>query len=356
MIPKSISDKVLTVGPDPEGKGGIASVVQYYRDELFTKWNFIAEARATGGKAIKLVDAITACMKLIFILKAHKNIRVVHLHTAGKISFPRSCLFMRISRFMGRKVVMHMHSGTFPTYCRGKEKKVRKALMQADAVIVLGEKWIQYYKDNFDLQNLFVLPNIVPDAKSIAEISTRGNADVVHALFLGQLVETKGIYDLLEALSLIKGKLQDRFILHVGGKGDINFFTSEVERLGLDKMVVYEGWVGGNKKNELLNKSSISILPSYFEGLPISLLEGMTYGHALISTDVGSIPEIIDSSNGILIQSGKPMDIAEALVSLLDNRKKLIDMGEASRELVKPYLPGNVSARLTGIYESLLNG
>ncbi len=245
MIPESISDKVVTIGPDPEGKGGIASVVQYYRDEVFSKWNFLAEASATGGKITKLFDAVSACFKLVFMLGKHKEIRIVHLHTAGKISFPRSCVFMHISRFLGRKVIMHMHSGNFPAYCAGRENKVSKALKHADAIIVLGENWEQYYKEKFELENLFVLPNIVPDAKNNTENSVRKD-DTVHALFLGQLVKTKGIYDLLEALSTAKDRLQDRFILHVGGKGDTDFFISEVNRLGLDKMVVYEGWVGVN--------------------------------------------------------------------------------------------------------------
>lgn len=356
MISSNISDKVLTIGPDPFGKGGMASVVQHYRDELFSKWNFIAEARAEGGKLSKLFDAFLACQKLMTtVLWSNKNIRIIHIHTAGKVSFPRSCVFMRIAKLMNCKVVLHIHSGAFSKYCEGKEKKVGKALSRADAIIVLGDTWVKYYRDTFGLTKIFVVPNIVPDTSLKADISQRYSQGQVHALFLGQLVNTKGIYDLLEALSLVKERLQNRFVLHVGGNGDTDSFMSEINRLGLEGIVAFEGWVSADKKVDLLMKSSISILPSYFEGLPISLLEGMTYGHALIATNVGSIPEIIDSSNGVILDPGDISAISSAIVGFVEDREKLKRSGEHSKAKVKPYLPDSVSATLTSVYEKLLN-
>lgn len=354
MISSTLSDKVLTVGPDPFGKGGIASVVQYYRDELFPKWNFIAEACPEGGKLSKLFDAFSASFKLISVLRSDKKIKIVHLHTAGKVSFPRSCVFMHIAKLMGRKVVMHMHSGTFPSYCAGKEKKVKNELSKADVIIVLGEIWKSYYQETFGISNLYAVPNIVPDVSLDFDISRRFRQEEVHALFLGQLVDTKGIYDLLESISLVREGLKDRFKLHVGGKGDVNRFMGEIRRLGLEGIVIFEGWVSDEKKIDLLKMCSISILPSYFEGLPISLLEGMAYYHALVATDVGSIPEILDSSNGFIFAPGKTEDISAALVNLTDDKEKLRRMGEVSRTKVKPYLPDSVANSLSVLYEDLL--
>lgn len=354
MISSTISGKVLTIGPVPEGKGGVSTVVRYYRDYLFSKWNFIVEANDRKVKFPKLFDAISACVKLFAMLRTNNDIKIVHLHTAGKVSFPRSVVFMRIAKLMGRKVVMHMHSGTFPTYCAGKEKKVGKVLNKADALIVLGKKWSSYYRDTFGLKNIFVVPNIVPEIAGKFDISQRYNQGKIHALFLGHLVETKGIYDLLEALALVKDRLIDRFELHVGGKGDIGRFKSEVNRLGLEKMVTFEGWVSAEKKRDLLMKSSISILPSYFEGLPISLLEGMVFSHALIATDVGSIHEILDSSNGYIFAPGKIDEISDSVVTLVNDRTELRKMGEISSTKVRPYLPDSVARSLTILYEELL--
>lgn len=354
MISSTISGKVLTIGPVPEGKGGVSTVVRYYRDYLFPNWNFIVEVYERKVKFSKLFDAISACVKIFAMLRANKDITIVHLHTAGKVSFPRSVVFMRIAKLMGRKVVMHMHSGTFPTYCAGKEKKVGKILNKADALIVLGNKWSSYYHDTFGLNNLFVVPNIVPDVAEKFDISQRYIQGKIHALFLGQLVETKGIYDLLEAIALVKDRLKDRFELHVGGKGDIGRFKSEINRLGLEGIVTFEGWVSAEKKRDLLMKSSISILPSYFEGLPISLLEGMVFSHALIATNVGSIPEILDSSNGYIFAPGKIDEISDSVVRLVDDRMKLRILGEMSRTKVMPYLPDSVSRSLTILYEELL--
>lgn len=355
MISSKISDKVLTIGPDPAGKGGMATVVRHYRDWLFSKWNFIAEARVEGGKLSKLYDAFGACLKLMSILWSNKSIRIIHIHTAGKVSFPRSCIFMRIAKLMRRKVVLHIHSGAFSKYCEGREKKVGKALRSADAIIVLGETWIKFYRETFGLTNLFVVPNIVQDVSVSRDILQRSTQDRIHALFLGQLVERKGIYDLLEALSLERNRLHNKFVLHIGGNGDVDRLRSEISRLGLDGMVVFEGWVSADKKRDLLTKSSISILPSYFEGLPISLLEGMSYGHALIATNVGSIPEILDVSNGIIFNPGDKYAISDAIVNLVNNPKVMREMGEASKKKVEPYLPDKVGDSLTEIYENLIN-
>ncbi len=354
MITASISEKILTIGPDPEGKGGMSSVLKYYRDSLFSTWNFIAESHVGGGKVSKLFDFFGACVKLVNTLRLHPEIRVVHLHTAGKVSFPRSCVFMNLAKAMGRKVVMHIHSGMFHKYCEGREDKIGAKLAKADAVIALSEKWKGYYTGTLGLTNVCFVPNIV-SAPPAGFSREAGEADgVVHALFLGNLVDDKGIYDLLKAIAKAKDRLAGKFVLHVGGKGDTARFESEIARLGIDTLVKYEGWVSPEKKAELLALSSVSILPSYFEGLPISLLEGMSYSHAVISTNVGGIPEILDPTNGVMHTPGDVEALSAAIVGLVGDRTRMREMGRMSYRKVECHLPENVGRVLTDLYSGLI--
>ena len=129
-------------------------------------------------------------------------------------------------------------------------------------------------------------------------------------LFLGLLGKNKGIYDLLECIRDHKVEFQGKLKLYIGGNGEIEHVKQLIKEYGIADIVIFEGWVSGDKKIELLNKSDAYILPSYKEGLPISILEAMSYGMPIISTPVGGIPEIVSNGeNGYLVEPGNKEDI-----------------------------------------------
>ena len=133
--------------------------------------------------------------------------------------------------------------------------------------------------------------------------------------------------------------------------GNINAFIKEHN---LSDFVRYEGWVSGNKKTECLEWADVYILPSYNEGLPIAILEAMSYSHPIVSTNVGGIPEIVHSyENGILIEPGHLEQIKNALTFLIENPQMISEYGRRSREMVQPFFPDNVMTQLKSIYQSL---
>ena len=100
-----------------------------------------------------------------------------------------------------------------------------------------------------------------------------------------------------------------------------------------------------------------TILPSYNEGLPIAILEAMSYKHPVISTPVGGIPEVIENGeNGLLVKPGDTAAIADAVRFYIINKEKIAEHGAHAYEIVKDFFPEKVFSDLDGIYQALLDG
>ena len=134
--------------------------------------------------------------------------------------------------------------------------------------------------------------------------------------------------------------------------GDFNTFIAEKE---LSTFIHYEGWVSGAKKTECIEWADVYILPSYFEGLPISILETMAYLKPVISTNVGGIPEILHThKNGILIEPGNREQIANAISFFVENPEKITEYGKNAYQTMAPFFPENVFSQLKIIYQELV--
>jgi glycosyltransferase involved in cell wall biosynthesis len=119
--------------------------------------------------------------------------------------------------------------------------------------------------------------------------------------------------------------------------------------------VQFAGWVSGTKKAELLNKCDIYVLPSYNEGLPISILEAMSYGKPVISTNVGGIPEIVKPGfNGWLFQPGDRDALNGIILEVLAEKEKLKQYGINSMTVSAGYTPQSVVKSLEQLYAKMI--
>ena len=174
-------------------------------------------------------------------------------------------------------------------------------------------------------------------------------------LFLGRLGKRKGIYDLLDVLKNNKEKYEGKILLLIGGDGETEKVVNYIKQNNLDNIVKFKGWISGRQKILLLNQADTYILPSYNEGLPISVLEAMSYSLPIISTNVGGIPEILKHGvNGYLIHPGNKNEIEESINNLISDKGLREKMGRASRYMVKEHLPEYVEKQLSNLYNKLL--
>jgi glycosyltransferase involved in cell wall biosynthesis len=223
-----------------------------------------------------------------------------------------------------------------------------------DILVCLSNYWKEYFQKEFALNNVFVVNNIIE--RPFISIYPSEDNNKCNILFLGLLSENKGVYDLLNVINKNKDKYQDKFTLYIGGNGEVEKVQSFIKNNDLENMVYFKGWITGVAKRELFSMSDIYILPSYNEGLPISVLEAMSYGLPIISTNVGGIPEIVeDGVNGLLIEPGNLKQIEEAIDKLIEGKELRKSMGEKGKEKVSVHYPECVSEQLEEICSYLLS-
>lgn len=350
MLSEKLSSQVLTVccTYNPP-RGGVAQVVYTYSKEVYPVFKSVVNSKA-GPKIRNLWYAVSGMIKTSWILLTDRKVRIVHIHSASRTSFYRSMYFVKLAHFFGRKVVLHIHGGGFKEFYKTNPQKIKKELISCDAIVALSESWRKYFEEEVGLRNVFVVNNIIEDP----QIKIVEKDDKFHILFLGLITEAKGIFDLLDSMRDHKEEWHNRIMLHVGGNGKVEKFKQEVADYELEDMVVYEGWVSGEKKASLFNLSDAYILPSYTEGVPISILESMSYGVPVLSTPVGGIPEVIRSGeNGILFQPGDKSAIASAINNLLNDKKLCRQMSERELGEAKDYFPESIAEKLVAVYNSI---
>lgn len=351
-LSKEISKNTLTIGCEykPTPKGGVAQVLSHYDNLIYFQFKFIANS-GEGNKFRKLWIAIGSLLMMIWKCLVDKNLKIVHIHTASYNSFRRSVWFMRVAQFMHCKVVLHIHGGGFKDYFITDREWISKALNRADRLIVLSPFWKEFFDTIVEPSKVYVIENIIeyPQKKSVAKDGR------LHLLFLGLIADAKGIFDLLDVLREHKDVFSDRLVLHVGGNGEVDRFNKFVVEHDLGGLVSYEGWVSGDKKVYLLNLCDVYILPSYAEGVPLSILEAMSYDMAIVASNVGGIPELVNETNGIMFNPGDKDAIYQSLKTLLESSEKLDNLKSNASKGVEVHYADVVEAELKKIYLNLLD-
>lgn len=202
-----------------------------------------------------------------------------------KGSFYRKYLFARKTKNKGKKLIIHMHSSQFLDFYENSGSSIRRRINKlfqiADRVIVLTEYWKKEFEQLCDKNKLCILGNGV-DIPAFQRTNYEDN----NILFLGKVCEQKGINELLQAMGSVGKRIPDS-MLYISGNGNVDEYQKMSEKIGVNSHVEFTGWIEGKKKMELLKKCSLFVLPSYSEGLPVSLIEAMSYGCACVATNVG---------------------------------------------------------------------
>ena len=353
MIESAISGKVLVIGEYYRGNapGGIAAVLRYC-EPYYETLKFIPSFRRRSRLNKAWYD-ITAYIRLWLKLLSDRNIEVVHIHTASGGSFFKHSHFVRAAKLLGRKVILHSHSGNFREFYSdsGRREKILGTLNAADILTVLSPSWAAFYESiGVETAKIRVLNNIVPYPQ-LSEIPATD--DRMHLIFLGVISENKGIFELCDMLAGHQDEFRSRLELRICGHGEDERLSSFIKESGIGDFVTFEGFISGDRKIAALNWADAAILPSWWEGMPISLLEAMSYGCALIATPVGGIPEIvIPGGNGMLVPVHDSEGLYRAVLTLLDSNLRS-GMGRRSAELIRPHYPDAVIAGLRAIYSEL---
>lgn len=353
--------KILVIGPSIEkSKGGMASVIRQISED--DKLNNEAEidifsSFRDGPFVIRLIYSLVVFFKFTLICS---NYDLIHLHMASYGSTRRKMVYYQWARKKKVPVVAQIHGAEYKEYIKSlsekRKNKLVKLLNSLPMVIVLSNKWKSFFSDELGLNNVKVLYNgVFANNYQVVDIEINKS----NFLFLGRVGKRKGVFDLIRAFSKVIKK-HPTALLTIAGDGEIGKAQKLVDELGIQKSVRLVGWVDGDEKIELLKNNSTVVLPSYNEGLPMTILEAMAAGRYIVSTSVGGIPEVvIDGENGELIRAGMIDDIYLAINNVIEGKKELKEISNRnSRKIRQKYDVEVLDKLLLNYYEEalLING
>lgn len=259
---------------------------------------------------------------------------VVHYHAEGP------CAFMWIvKKFSKKKVIATIHGldwqrakwGGFATkFIKYGEKT---AVKYADEIIVLSKNVQKYFKDTYNRETAFI-PNGVnePEIRKADIIQKKyGLNKDDYILFLGRIVPEKGIHYLIDAFNKIK---TDKKLVIAGSASDTDSYYSELKEKSKDnKNIIFTGFVEGKELEELYSNAYIYSLPSDVEGMPLSLLEAMSYGNCCLTSDIDECSEVIEDK-GLTFKKSNVDDLSLVLQEFCDNKEKVISMKKEAKEFI----------------------
>ncbi len=339
-----------------DSKGGMVSVVKNYLS--YNDWgDYQIKYVSTHFATNKYILSLFFLYKyiIIFFLLLTKEYKIVHLHTAERGSFWRKALIAKLSHKMGAKVVMHHHAAEFEDFyekCSAKQRtSINKTLEMVDLNIVLSNRLIPMIENKAPKAKVVFLYNAVNTF-----FSNNYNVNAKNILFLGELGQRKGTYDLLKAIVLLDDVLEKDIKFCFCGNGEIDKVKKYIEELRIQHRIAHLGWVDKEEKGIILRDTMINVLPSYNEGLPMTILETMAWGIPNVSTPIASIPEVIkNEETGILVQPGNVEELAKVLRFLVsDNDKRLVISENSYNLITQDFSLRTHIEKLKDLYNSLI--
>jgi glycosyltransferase involved in cell wall biosynthesis len=325
--------RVMVVTPLGQGgAGGIDRVVDQLRvpgeQNEGAKLTFVV---SRGTHVVGSLSNIPWAAARIAIGALTRSVDVVHLNLGANASTYRKFILSLICRMSGLPYVIHLHGSRFHKFWPSLPAVVRGAVdsffRHAGSIIVLGEVWrdmvVSHVPETAD--RIFVVANATRRRARSA-----GSGAVPNILFLGRLGERKGVPDLLLALAKLPAGLP--WTATIAGDGEIHRTRQQAGSLGIEDRLTIPGWVGPEDVERLIGKADILVLPSYDENLPMSVIEGMAAGLAVVATPVGATPEVIkDGVTGLLVDPGDIAGLQEALQTLAGDAALRMSLGRAAQ-------------------------
>ena len=287
------------------------------------------------------------------------NCDVVHIHAEGPAAF---CW---IPKLFGKKVICHNHGidwkrakhGNFG--CKFIKFGEKCSVKYADEIIVLSEGIQNYFWETYGRKTVLI-PNGVnrTERKSEHEITDRWNLEKdSYILFLGRLVPEKGLRYLVEAY----GELNtEKKLVIAGGSSDTDDFVEELKESckAFQDRVIFTGFVQGEILDELYSNAYVYVLPSDLEGMPLSLLEAMSYGNCCVVSDIDECASVVEDKRtnaykAVIFRKGNAVELREKLQALCDDEHLVQQYKEEAADFIcSKYNWDDVVEKVMEVYRS----
>lgn len=342
--------RILIIGPLPEPTTGVSLANKIVCEGLInfdnTKVDFINTSLNKFEENLGSFSLSKAFFyfKLNFFVFKIFNSNIIYI-TPGQTFFGviKYAIFILLSKLLGKELIIHVHGnylGKEFSQLKGIRKTIFKWLLNKTSKgIVLSESLKGNMSPFIKDEKIFVLYNFVEDYLFVDNIidKVKNSNKKIKIIFLSNLMEEKGIFDLLEALKILE---QQKFNYEAKIAGNLDAKHKElIESYFRElKNVTYCGVVSGNTKKELLLWGNIFVLPTYYEmeGQPISILEAMATGNLILTTHHAGIPDIFsDGINGFFVEKRNALSIASKITQLNEDHKLINSIGEHNYNFAK---------------------
>lgn len=316
--------------------------------------NQLSEYKGVKLKAVWTLDkkglaAMTSSLSAA-IKAAFGKYDVVHFHAEGP------CAMLWLPKLFGKRCIATIHGidwqrakwgGFASKYIKFGEKVAAK---YADEIIVLSESVQKYFMDIYGRKTVFI-PNgvkrpVIREPRLIKE--KFGLEKDSYILFLGRLVTEKGISYLIEAFKQID---TDKKLVIAGGSSDTNGFLRDLKKLAKDdEKIIFTGFVQGQLLEELYSNAYVYVLPSDLEGMPLSLLEAMSYGNCCVVSDIAECAEVVEDK-AVVFRKSNVEQLREKLQDLCEHPEKVQSYKNSASDFIcQKYNWDDVVNRTVALY------
>ncbi len=296
-------------------------------------------------------------------LKKH-DAQLVHLNPSLRTkAVIRDGMLLLLARFHGYPTLVFFHG-----WDEGLERQIKKSFCalfravygKADALVVLGSVFAGKLRHMGIESPIYLLTTAVDDSFGglfdPERKSEEGENDTFRILFLSRIEKEKGVYEAVDAYQIPREKHPNVSLTIAGDGSELNPLKEYIGKLGLGS-IDFTGYVRGEEKMRLFAESDVYLLPSYNEGLPVSVLEAMTAGLPVVTRSVGSLPQVfVEGKTGFMTESLSPQVFAELIERLVENRDLCAEIAKySSAYATERFMSSSVARKLDKVYEQIVS-
>ena len=333
---------ILIIGPFPEPTTGVSLannvVCDILKEESNTKVGVINTSYSRFDEAIGKFSFHKLFFNLSFYPKAYKifSYKTIYI-TPGQTFFGvvKYTAFILLSALLRREIIIHVHGnhlGNEYKTLTGIKKKIFYYLLSKTTKGIVLSASLKGNMTPFIAENkVHVLPNFAEDY--LLKTATKKSFEKLQIIYLSNLMEEKGIFDLLDALALLEAN-QIPYEAKIAGAIDYSQKDEIEKRFSALSNTTYVGIVKGDEKNSLLHWGTLFVLPTYYkmEGQPISILEAMATGNVILTTKHAGIPDVVkDKIHGRFFEKRNPQDLYKSLTYYAENREEVSKISQSNK-------------------------
>ena len=353
---KNRKHRLLFIGTLPPPVHGSAVVSQQLKgskvinDAFDCDWVNLGTSRSMEeigkGSPIKFFRLFFALYKEFWYLLTKQYDLCYLAITCHGSGFLKDSPFVLMCKLFRKKIIIHQHNKGMANDVNRWPYKWLIPLCYKNAKVILLS-WYLYpdIEKVVNKEDVYICPNGIKVQENSSPKS-QGSSVICNLkpettqefrlLFLSNLIESKGVFVLLDALRILKNKGHSFICDFVGGDTkeiDARRFNKEVEKRGLNKLAIYQGRKFGDEKTEMFKKADLFVLPTMNDCFPLVILEAMEFGVPIVTTAIGGIPSIVDDGvTGLIAKAGDSQSLANSIETLIVDGAMRKQLGDAGRK------------------------